>query len=170
MAEAESLETAAEHERILREIESTDTACIGPTLRYPGCRGHRGAGTGETGQAPLCRGPGRLSQWPALASPFGETLRPGRGGSPFAAPTRGPFAAPHSPVTQEAPAVSLGAGAAFVLPPRLVRRWGTSGRPTDGGGSRQIFPLGTSPFSLRLQLRPALDRSPALQVTQNFTP
>ncbi|XP_035313867.1 exocyst complex component 6B isoform X3 [Cricetulus griseus] len=29
----ESLETAAEHERILREIESTDTACIGPTLR-----------------------------------------------------------------------------------------------------------------------------------------
>uniref|UniRef100_A0A8C0KHA9 Exocyst complex component n=1 Tax=Canis lupus dingo TaxID=286419 RepID=A0A8C0KHA9_CANLU len=26
-------ETAAEHERILREIESTDTACIGPTLR-----------------------------------------------------------------------------------------------------------------------------------------
>ncbi|XP_077815367.1 exocyst complex component 6B isoform X7 [Macaca mulatta] len=33
MAEAESLETAAEHERILREIESTDTACIGPTLR-----------------------------------------------------------------------------------------------------------------------------------------
>ncbi|KAB0363564.1 hypothetical protein FD755_008505 [Muntiacus reevesi] len=32
MAEAESLETAAEHERILREIESTDTACIGPTL------------------------------------------------------------------------------------------------------------------------------------------
>uniref|UniRef100_A0A669D751 Exocyst complex component n=1 Tax=Oreochromis niloticus TaxID=8128 RepID=A0A669D751_ORENI len=28
-----SLETAAEHERILREIESTDTNCIGPTLR-----------------------------------------------------------------------------------------------------------------------------------------
>uniref|UniRef100_A0A674JWP3 Exocyst complex component n=1 Tax=Terrapene triunguis TaxID=2587831 RepID=A0A674JWP3_9SAUR len=28
-----SLESAAEHERILREIESTDTACIGPTLR-----------------------------------------------------------------------------------------------------------------------------------------
>ncbi|XP_018098454.1 exocyst complex component 6B isoform X2 [Xenopus laevis] len=27
------LETAAEHERILREIESTETACIGPTLR-----------------------------------------------------------------------------------------------------------------------------------------
>ncbi|KAM6313352.1 exocyst complex component 6B isoform 2-T2 [Aegotheles albertisi] len=33
MVEPESLETAAEHERILREIESTDTACIGPTLR-----------------------------------------------------------------------------------------------------------------------------------------
>ncbi|XP_067380374.1 exocyst complex component 6B isoform X3 [Channa argus] len=28
-----SVETAAEHERILREIESTDTNCIGPTLR-----------------------------------------------------------------------------------------------------------------------------------------
>lgn len=28
-----SVETAAEHERILREIESTDTSCIGPTLR-----------------------------------------------------------------------------------------------------------------------------------------
>ncbi|XP_060792126.1 exocyst complex component 6B isoform X4 [Neoarius graeffei] len=28
-----SAETAAEHERILREIESTDTNCIGPTLR-----------------------------------------------------------------------------------------------------------------------------------------
>ncbi|XP_053111069.1 exocyst complex component 6B isoform X1 [Hemicordylus capensis] len=33
MAEPESLETAAEHERILREVDSTDTACIGPTLR-----------------------------------------------------------------------------------------------------------------------------------------
>ncbi|XP_078080643.1 exocyst complex component 6B isoform X2 [Mustelus asterias] len=32
-AAAESLETAAEHERILREIESTEPACIGPTLR-----------------------------------------------------------------------------------------------------------------------------------------
>ncbi|XP_060223074.1 exocyst complex component 6B-like isoform X2 [Meriones unguiculatus] len=31
MAE-ESLKMAAEHERILREIESTDAACIGPTL------------------------------------------------------------------------------------------------------------------------------------------
>uniref|UniRef100_A0A3B3B9L7 Exocyst complex component 6B n=1 Tax=Oryzias melastigma TaxID=30732 RepID=A0A3B3B9L7_ORYME len=28
-----SVEAAAEHERILREIESTDTNCIGPTLR-----------------------------------------------------------------------------------------------------------------------------------------
>ncbi|XP_062858751.1 exocyst complex component 6 isoform X4 [Trichomycterus rosablanca] len=33
MAENESLETVTEHERILQEIESTDTACIGPTLR-----------------------------------------------------------------------------------------------------------------------------------------
>uniref|UniRef100_A0A8C5RDN2 Exocyst complex component 6B n=1 Tax=Laticauda laticaudata TaxID=8630 RepID=A0A8C5RDN2_LATLA len=29
----ESPETAAEHERILREVDSTDTACLGPTLR-----------------------------------------------------------------------------------------------------------------------------------------
>ncbi|XP_014344915.1 exocyst complex component 6B isoform X1 [Latimeria chalumnae] len=33
MVELENMEAAAEHERILREIESTDTACIGPTLR-----------------------------------------------------------------------------------------------------------------------------------------
>uniref|UniRef100_A0A671SMN5 Exocyst complex component 6 n=1 Tax=Sinocyclocheilus anshuiensis TaxID=1608454 RepID=A0A671SMN5_9TELE len=33
MAESESLETITEHERILQEIESTDTACVGPTLR-----------------------------------------------------------------------------------------------------------------------------------------
>ncbi|KAM3831540.1 LOW QUALITY PROTEIN: exocyst complex component 6B [Vipera latastei] len=35
MAEPESLEVAAaaEHERILREVDSTDTACLGPTLR-----------------------------------------------------------------------------------------------------------------------------------------
>ncbi|XP_039189846.1 exocyst complex component 6B isoform X3 [Crotalus tigris] len=33
MAEPESLEAAAEHERILREVDSTDTACLGPTLR-----------------------------------------------------------------------------------------------------------------------------------------
>uniref|UniRef100_A0A674PCZ3 Exocyst complex component n=1 Tax=Takifugu rubripes TaxID=31033 RepID=A0A674PCZ3_TAKRU len=32
-AESAPVETAAEHERILREIESTDTNCIGPTLR-----------------------------------------------------------------------------------------------------------------------------------------
>nr|XP_034959612.1 exocyst complex component 6B isoform X4 [Zootoca vivipara] len=33
MAEPESHETASEHERILREVDSTDTACLGPTLR-----------------------------------------------------------------------------------------------------------------------------------------
>ncbi|KAG9267617.1 exocyst complex component 6 isoform X2 [Astyanax mexicanus] len=33
MAESETLETVTEHERILQEIESTDTACVGPTLR-----------------------------------------------------------------------------------------------------------------------------------------
>nr|XP_060635635.1 exocyst complex component 6B [Anolis sagrei ordinatus] len=32
-AAGESLEAAAEHERILREVDSTDTACLGPTLR-----------------------------------------------------------------------------------------------------------------------------------------
>uniref|UniRef100_A0A3Q2Y984 Exocyst complex component n=1 Tax=Hippocampus comes TaxID=109280 RepID=A0A3Q2Y984_HIPCM len=33
MAENETLECITEHERILQEIESTDTACVGPTLR-----------------------------------------------------------------------------------------------------------------------------------------
>ncbi|XP_075468888.1 exocyst complex component 6 isoform X2 [Ascaphus truei] len=33
MAESESLETIPEHERILQEIESTESACVGPTLR-----------------------------------------------------------------------------------------------------------------------------------------
>ncbi|XP_063077973.1 exocyst complex component 6 isoform X2 [Engraulis encrasicolus] len=33
MAENETLESITEHERILQEIESTDTACVGPTLR-----------------------------------------------------------------------------------------------------------------------------------------
>jgi len=38
MAESESLETITEHERILQEIESTDTACVGPTLRWEMCK------------------------------------------------------------------------------------------------------------------------------------
>ncbi|CAN9508720.1 unnamed protein product [Ophioblennius macclurei] len=33
MAESGALESVTEHERILQEIESTDTACVGPTLR-----------------------------------------------------------------------------------------------------------------------------------------
>uniref|UniRef100_A0A8K9UPV5 Exocyst complex component n=1 Tax=Oncorhynchus mykiss TaxID=8022 RepID=A0A8K9UPV5_ONCMY len=33
MADNESVECITEHERILQEIESTDTACVGPTLR-----------------------------------------------------------------------------------------------------------------------------------------
>ncbi|KAM9715387.1 exocyst complex component 6 isoform 7-T7 [Menidia menidia] len=33
MAENETLDCITEHERILQEIESTDTACVGPTLR-----------------------------------------------------------------------------------------------------------------------------------------
>ncbi|XP_068610358.1 exocyst complex component 6 [Brachionichthys hirsutus] len=33
MAEKETLECVTEHERILQEIESTDAACVGPTLR-----------------------------------------------------------------------------------------------------------------------------------------
>ncbi|XP_066549727.1 exocyst complex component 6 isoform X3 [Amia ocellicauda] len=33
MADSETLESITEHERILQEIESTDTACVGPTLR-----------------------------------------------------------------------------------------------------------------------------------------
>lgn len=75
MAEAESLETAAEHERILREIESTDTACIGPTLRYPACRGRRQAGTGGTGGL-ATSGP---YVWPAARrASSGPTLRRAR--------------------------------------------------------------------------------------------
>uniref|UniRef100_H3CIW2 Exocyst complex component n=1 Tax=Tetraodon nigroviridis TaxID=99883 RepID=H3CIW2_TETNG len=38
-----SVETAAEHERILREIESTDTNCIGPTLRFVKLRQYSGS-------------------------------------------------------------------------------------------------------------------------------
>lgn len=72
MAEAESLETAAEHERILREIESTDTACIGPTLRYPRYRRHRRAGAGGTGwQVPL--GPVPAARRAGAAPPLGGT-------------------------------------------------------------------------------------------------
>lgn len=33
MAENDSIDCVTEHERILQEIESTDTACVGPTLR-----------------------------------------------------------------------------------------------------------------------------------------
>uniref|UniRef100_A0A3Q2ZXB2 Exocyst complex component n=1 Tax=Kryptolebias marmoratus TaxID=37003 RepID=A0A3Q2ZXB2_KRYMA len=33
MADTETMECITEHERILQEIESTDTACVGPTLR-----------------------------------------------------------------------------------------------------------------------------------------
>lgn len=33
MAENDTIECVTEHERILQEIESTDTACVGPTLR-----------------------------------------------------------------------------------------------------------------------------------------
>ncbi|MEQ2230864.1 hypothetical protein ILYODFUR_033623 [Ilyodon furcidens] len=36
MADNETLECVTEHERILQEIESTDTACVGPTLRTCG--------------------------------------------------------------------------------------------------------------------------------------
>lgn len=87
MAEAESLETAAEHERILREIESTDTACIGPTLRYPGYRGHRWAGTGGIrGQASsgLCAGPAtlRASAGPSLRRARRATSILGEAGPP----------------------------------------------------------------------------------------
>lgn len=95
MAEAESLETAAEHERILREIESTDTACIGPTLRYPACRGWTGEGMSETGAGSfgvVCaagRPQGRRRPLPA-ESRAGD-LHPWRGGSRTAAPEWGPF-------------------------------------------------------------------------------
>lgn len=70
MAELESLETAAEHERILREIESTDTACIGPTLRC----GRGGAAAGP-GAAKPGRGRGVARAGFALPLPSTETLK-----------------------------------------------------------------------------------------------
>lgn len=140
MAEAESLETAAEHERILREIESTDTACIGPTLRYP-------PGTGATdGRARAGQGPGSFgavclagsSQGQRQPLPSGipaSDFHPWRGGSASTAGTWGlsSTAGAHSSVTLEAPLVFLQAGAALVLPPRLPRSWATRARPADGG-------------------------------------
>lgn len=139
MAEAESLETAAEHERILREIESTDTACIGPTLRYPGDRGHRWAGMGGTG-ARLLQGsaPGRPPVGPAPAPPFedpSERPPPSARRVSLHSPDVGPSstAGAQSPVTLEAPLAFLQAGAVLVLPPRLARSWTTRARPADGG-------------------------------------
>lgn len=94
MAEAESLETAAEHERILREIESTDTACIGPTLRYPGAGATHGgsSGTGGLGSFGAMALPSRrrVSAGPSLRGAGRATsIHPWRGGSPSGAPTWG---------------------------------------------------------------------------------
>lgn len=98
MAEAESLETAAEHERILREIESTDTACIGPTLRYPPGTGatdgrvRAGRGPGSFGAVCLAGRPQGQRQPPVSGIPESD-LHPGQGGSPqpgHGVPTRPP--------------------------------------------------------------------------------
>lgn len=152
MAEAESLETAAEHERILREIESTDTACIGPTLRYPGDPGHRWAGTGGTGAGPLRgRAPGRPLAGPAPAPPFGDPREP-----PPRSARRVSVHRPDvgsllnrrraQPSYSAASSCLRRAGAVLVLPPRLARSWATRARPAEGSPQR-ILPLGTSPFS-----------------------
>lgn len=148
MAEAESLETAAEHERILREIESTDTACIGPTLRYPGCGGHGPAGTGGTGGGQAPSGPcvWIAARW-ASAGPSLWRVR--RATSTFCEaglppqPRRGVLSRwpAHSSVTLTAPFATLRAGAAFVLPSRRARLRATRARRTDGGSySKPIFP------------------------------
>lgn len=103
MAELESLETAAEHERILREIESTDTACIGPTLRcgdsggtagsrpcqrrLRGARGRWGAPGGVPGAlchrvspaAAAAPHRGSLGCWRLLCSPSSLPLDRGSG-------------------------------------------------------------------------------------------
>lgn len=148
MAEAESLETAAEHERILREIESTDTACIGPTLRYPGARATHGGTSGTGGWAP----PG---PWvcPAVAGsvPAPPSGEPGEPPPPLA--WRASLGSPGvgslpdrrlpQPGTLKAPR-SLRAGATFLLPPRLARRRATGTRRTDGG-FYPLFPQDISP-------------------------
>lgn len=118
MAELESLETAAEHERILREIESTDTACIGPTLRCvprPEPRGdRRGHRRGDRASCASelrgsgCRGcGGRLGVLAGRAVPGGPgdaaraLCQPGSlGGSP-------PAVAPRSPGAARAPLFSV---------------------------------------------------------------
>lgn len=41
MADTGTLECITEHERILQEIESTDTACVGPTLRWENNVSHK---------------------------------------------------------------------------------------------------------------------------------
>lgn len=145
MAEAESLETAAEHERILREIESTDTACIGPTLRYPGCRGYPRAGTSGTGGG-LLRGcvSGQPSARPAPAPPFGELCErspPLAGRVSLRSPEVGPLRDRRLPQPRYPEGAScLPPGwAAFVLPPRLPRRRAAGARRTDSG-FYHIFP------------------------------
>lgn len=139
MAEAESLETAAEHERILREIESTDTACIGPTLRYPRYRGHRWAGTGGTGgQALSGLYAGTTDRW-ADARP---SLRRGRRSTSTlgeALPLRNPYVGSLPDRRRPQPDYSVGS---LCFPPG----WGSlrfpseasparaaRSRPTDGG-------------------------------------
>lgn len=172
MAEAESLETAAEHERILREIESTDTACIGPTLRYPGYRDRRRAGTRGTGTGSF----GFVCDWlpagPMPAHPFGETRwRPAscarrvslRSPDVGSLPGRRCRSASYSVGSVRL----LQAGTAFVLPQRLSPAPGNKRSPDRWW---QIFPLGTSSFSLRLKPCPALALNPALQTKQDFTP
>lgn len=82
MAE-ESLETAAEHERILREIESTDTACIGPTLRYWGGAGSAGAGGARRLAVGRVAGVPRPGRGPAGELLRGERVRRGSTGPPL---------------------------------------------------------------------------------------
>lgn len=82
MAE-ESLETAAEHERILREIESTDTACIGPTLRYWGGAGSAGAGGARRLAVGRVAGVPRPGRGPAGELLGGERVRRGSAGPPL---------------------------------------------------------------------------------------
>lgn len=150
MAEAESLETAAEHERILREIESTDTACIGPTLRYPGARATHGGTSGTGGWAPSGPWVCPAVAGSAPAPPFGE---PGEPPPPLAgrvslgSPDVGslPDRRLPQPTYPEGSPAFLRAGATFLLPPRLVRRPATGTRRTDGG-FYHLFPQDISPL------------------------
>lgn len=170
MQEAESLETAAEHERILREIESTDTACIGLHAQVPWAPGPQRGGHGrDLEEAPRDCAPGRLSRASA-GPPLRRTRRatpPRQGRSPLQPrrPGVGFLPRPSAPAAPLPcrllpPPQGLGQPSFSSEAGLLARAAGA--RRTDGG-SRERVPLRTSPFCPRL-------RSCLSQAKTEFTP